>query len=281
MPSSVTGIRIIGLFLIMLMPFSGYTQQSSPAAPTSTVVPTQASALPPIDVVSVTPSNTADAHFSSENVADGFVVRNAPLIILLRQAFDLMNYDEKRIVGAPNWVYTERYDIRIKIAAEDAPSFQRLSRQDRGRLLQEVLADRFHLRSHTANRMLPVFLLKVVKNGALTTASPDRIGGDFDVSRGQISARGARMPDLVNFLTQETGRTVIDQTGLSATYSFKLTWTPSDAGSQDGRDDGETPSEAPPSLLTALKEQLGMQLVSSKGPVPCFVIDSISKPDRN
>jgi uncharacterized protein (TIGR03435 family) len=63
---------------------------------------------------------------------------------------------------------------------------------------------------------------------------------------------------------------VVDKTGLSDSYDFTLDWTPEEAS--DTR---------VPSLITALREQLGLSLQSQKSPVPVLVIDSLSKPSEN
>jgi uncharacterized protein (TIGR03435 family) len=74
---------------------------------------------------------------------------------------------------------------------------------------------------------------------------------------------------LTRFLSDRLGRTIIDQTGLTAKYDFTLTYAP-DMGDTTG-----------PSILTALQEQLGLKLDSGKGPVDVVVIDSVEKPSAN
>jgi bla regulator protein BlaR1 len=66
-----------------------------------------------------------------------------------------------------------------------------------------------------------------------------------------------------------SGRTIVNQTGLTGIYDITLTW-----------------SERPelgnaPDLSTAVQQQLGLKLESAKGPVPVLVIDSISRPSEN
>jgi uncharacterized protein (TIGR03435 family) len=73
-------------------------------------------------------------------------------------------------------------------------------------------------------------------------------------------------------LTDIVGRPVIDETGLTAYYKVKLEWTPD---TEDGAEEGKG------SIFTALKEQLGLQLESKKGPVPVFVVEKIERPSEN
>jgi uncharacterized protein (TIGR03435 family) len=80
------------------------------------------------------------------------------------------------------------------------------------------------------------------------------------------------------------GQVVEDKTGLVASYNFKLTWTPDEA--QAGRPGtgtvpGDAPNESGPSIFTALQEQLGLKLESTKGPVEVLVIDHAERPSEN
>ena len=69
---------------------------------------------------------------------------------------------------------------------------------------------------------------------------------------------------------------VSDKTGLQGRYDVELEWTP---------DQGVSPEAASassaPSLFTALQEQLGLKLVSERGPVDVLVVDHIEEPAAN
>jgi uncharacterized protein (TIGR03435 family) len=70
------------------------------------------------------------------------------------------------------------------------------------------------------------------------------------------------------------GRMIVDKTGLAGKrFNFELSWV------SDNR--VEATGEMGPSLLTALEEELGLKLVSAKGPVPVLIIDHIEKPSPN
>ena len=91
------------------------------------------------------------------------------------------------------------------------------------------------------------------------------------------------MPGLAVSLSVFVGRTVIDRTGFAGTFDYDLTWTP-DLMPQ-GRDNAqlggpERPANDPngPSLFTAVQEQLGLKLESTKGPVDVLVIDHVEQP---
>jgi uncharacterized protein (TIGR03435 family) len=56
-----------------------------------------------------------------------------------------------------------------------------------------------------------------------------------------------------------------------APFDFKVNWTPDQLAS----------SADTPSFFTAIREQLGLQLVPSKAPLEVIVIDHIEQPSAN
>ena len=86
---------------------------------------------------------------------------------------------------------------------------------------------------------------------------------------------------LAEELSKETGRDVIDKTGLSGRYDLKLHWTP-DESAVSALDGSASPAtDAGPALFTALEEQLGLKLVPAKGPVQVLVVDKVEMPSAN
>jgi uncharacterized protein (TIGR03435 family) len=89
-------------------------------------------------------------------------------------------------------------------------------------------------------------------------------------------------------LSNELHHTVIDKTGLTGKYDLELTWT-QDQGSDPmfkGTDGAQqradaAPDASGPSIFTALQEQLGLKLQSTKGPVETLVIDHVEMPSEN
>ncbi len=80
---------------------------------------------------------------------------------------------------------------------------------------------------------------------------------------------------FAEFLSEEAARPVADQTGLSGSYTLTLDWAPADAAAAND-------PAAGPSLFTALQEQLGLKLDSTKGPVEMLVIDRAERtPSEN
>jgi uncharacterized protein (TIGR03435 family) len=103
------------------------------------------------------------------------------------------------------------------------------------------------------------------------TGSAER-STNMSIKSGKLTmiATKSSMSGLSYVLDVQLGRPVVDDTGLAGEFDFKLEW--------DTRLESESSG---PSIFTALREQLGLRLNSTKGPVDLIVIDSIEKPSEN
>jgi uncharacterized protein (TIGR03435 family) len=124
---------------------------------------------------------------------------------------------------------------------------------------------------------MPIYALTVSKGGPiLKIADPNE-----NLNTGNSGSGGERtlkftnmsMPDFALNMNFYEDRPVIDQTSLPGRYDFTLKWT------FDVSREGEP--GAPPSLFTAIKEQLGLRLDAVKGPAEVFVIDHLERPSEN
>src|SRR5262249_37744301 len=93
-------------------------------------------------------------------------------------------------------------------------------------------------------------------------------------------AGGVPVHQIPQLVAQNVQRIVVDRTGLSGNYELDLTWTPE----QFPQARGDAPPGAPalppidpngPSLFTALQEQLGLKLESTRGPVDVLVVEKV------
>ena len=105
------------------------------------------------------------------------------------------------------------------------------------------------------------------------------------MNNGQFNAHGLTMAQLADALTQELsrelGRPVIDHTGIQGRYDFALKWTPeTDTDVVNGGTNGSSPDSGP-SIFTAIQEQMGLKLESTKGPVQVLIIDHVEMPTEN
>jgi uncharacterized protein (TIGR03435 family) len=231
---------------------------------------------PAYEVVSVKPSDPSCGGMSISAGPSRFTARCITLWGLLYNAYTVRSlHDEPP--GLPGWGDSARFDIEATINGDTAAAMQKLSagerEQQKGQMLQSLLADRFQLRVHYESRIQSVDQLVIAKGGPKLkqwpAGQPPR-----GVSWGQnrIRVQGAGMDRLVFCLSDVLGRTVVDKTSLAGNFDIDLKWTPDD---QQG-----TPN-AGPTLFTALEEQLGLKLDSAKGPVNTLVVDHVEKPSEN
>ena len=113
-------------------------------------------------------------------------------------------------------------------------------------------------------------------------------GCQMMMTPGRVQMGGQPISALANTLSNQLGRPIVDDTGLTGPYDLTLSFMPDPGGR--GMPIGPLPPGAPelppidpnaPSLPTALQEQLGLKLESGKGPVDVIVIDSIEPPTED
>jgi bla regulator protein blaR1 len=255
------------------------------------------------DVVSIKPTPAGDDKMLIQQPPGGTSFHGAPIRMVLQTAFGV---DDNSIIGAPSWVNTNRYDIEAKVAPEDAARLDKLNGAERNAMLLQLLTERSNLKFHHETRERPVYALVVAKGGPrLTKGLPLPPGGikpadpdhpedpaneHFKVMTlpGHIEADSIPMDILADQLSrmQILGRIVVNKTGLAGNYSFTLRWTPDNAPfpmmhDADGLAAATAPDPTPSSLFTALQEQLGLKLETTKVPVETIVVDSVARPTEN
>jgi uncharacterized protein (TIGR03435 family) len=104
-----------------------------------------------------------------------------------------------------------------------------------------------------------------------------QIAGFAPERKDVIEAVGVPMEKLVEYLAEETGRSVIDRTGFTDVFNFRLEF----ASSVDGGLTNIASPASGSSIFTAVEEQLGMRLRSTTGPVEVLVIDRVERPSPN
>lgn len=181
--------------------------------------------------------------------------------------------------GLPAWAENDRFDVEAKADDDTTALMEKLSGQQQeslGRdMLQSLLEDRFQLRVHYEPKLQPIYELVLAKGGFKLKALPaDQKRGGMRARPGEMILHGMSIGELAHFLSMSnsTGRTVVDKTGIAGNYDIDLKWTPDNQQ--------ETPDSGP-TLFTALEEQLGLKLESAKGPVDTLVVDHAEKPSEN
>jgi uncharacterized protein (TIGR03435 family) len=237
---------------------------------------------------------------------DGIQITNVPLFMIVRETFRM---EDDHLVGMPGWTKSAMFDVEAKVAPEDAPRLKDLKMDQRWPMLVPLLEERFGLKFHHETRGLQVYELVVAKGGIKMQATkptddaspnppPDPPPGPGQplrpgshalmMRRGHIESTGTGMEFPAHVLSGQLGRTVVDKTGLTGDYDFKLDWTPDDAaptmtkGGDPASSGGvSTPDNSGPSLFTAVQEQLGLKLESVKTQADVIVIDRIEQPTAN
>ena len=144
-------------------------------------------------------------------------------------------------------------------------------------MLQRLLEDRFHLKVHYEQRVMPLYEMTVAKGGIrMKTAHPDDPEhGSLSMSNGELEGENAPMAFIPVVFALELERPVEDKTAVAGNFDFELHWTGM------GGTEGGNADESAPSLFTAVQEQMGLKLQPGKGPVWVIVVDHAELPEEN
>jgi uncharacterized protein (TIGR03435 family) len=225
------------------------------------------------------------------------VVVNNAVRNLIRNAYSVQNY---QIVGGPEWMNSDRYDITARAAGDPSQDQLRL-------MLRRLLGERLKLAAHRETRDMPIYALVVARPGRplgpdlrparvdctaiVAAAEKQGLKPELPQPQGNRPACGTRsmpglmmgtgvsMADLVRNLAGPADRMVVDRTGLTGVWDLELKYVPN----QPPLDiPGLPPLKADgASLFTALQEQLGLRFEPQRAPVEVLVIDSIERPSEN
>jgi uncharacterized protein (TIGR03435 family) len=187
---------------------------------------------------------------------------------LLTWAWNVKNY---QILEAPEWLSQERFEIQATTAHPSGVDEERL-------MIQRLLKDRFGLRLHRDNREFPVYALAVGKGGPKMAAATDYDelhGRGLNIESGVLVSRSGTMGELVDLLTTNLDRPVVDKTNLAGRYDFTLTWDQASVPAN-----GANWAPIGRELFTPIRD-LGLRLDPQKASIEILVIDSIVHPAEN
>jgi uncharacterized protein (TIGR03435 family) len=172
-----------------------------------------------------------DARGSFAFAPDRVSARNVSLKDLILQAYDLMPY---QIAGGPGWLDSDEFDL-------DARSETPANREELRRMLQNLLAERFHLTLRTEEKEIRAYVLSVDKAGAKihavsaeTPPAPSAPGrrpfhGDLDqfarLLSIQLSIPTSNDPTRPS-MAAGPGVPVVNNTGLPGVYDFSVEFRP-------------------------------------------------------
>jgi uncharacterized protein (TIGR03435 family) len=233
------------------------------------LVTTGAGQGPQFEVASVKPSPEGRASRFMLQPGGRLVATGATAQLLIGRAFDLPAY---AIDGLPPWASKEKFEIQAKAAERQKP------------FGSTEVVERFGLQTHTESRIQPVFFL--------TRAQPDRPlspnfrpatagcagkrpadigptpGGACGIRSTSnpidgsvtITYQGRTLPEFASELQRRSGRPVLDRTNIQGQFDIDLV--------QSREVD----------LSTALREHLGLRLVSDQAPIEMLIVDAIHRP---
>jgi uncharacterized protein (TIGR03435 family) len=201
-------------------------------------------------------------------------MRNIDLFSFVAMAWGLHRYQ----VSAPDWLNSTRFDISARIpSGVDADQYRRM--------LQSMLAERFHLAVHRESREMRIYYLSVAKNGPKIKKSPNPSAAAGGLQPPppratpppgyhgpvMINNPALSMPRLAAFLSGFLDAPVDDATGLEGDFDVHLRTLAS------ALSPGAISGNAPQSLFDALPEQLGLRLASGKNQADILVVDGMER----
>ena len=242
-----------------------------------------ADADPSFEVATIKPNDSGAPNMQRLGfTGHNFTTVNSSLNDLIAFAYGVQ---AKQILGVPDWVVRNRYDIAAKPVAEGMPTPQQSQI-----MIQKLLADRFQLKFHHDKRELSAFVLTVGKDGPkLNQAQPDGSNSGFGMRPAPggltIPVVNVTMTDFTGFLqVMVLDRPVVDQTGLSGRYDFSLTFVPDDSLFHGRSPIAITKApdgvEEPPGFFEAI-QRLGLKLEAKKTLTEVLVLDHVEKPSAN
>ena len=240
------------------------------------------------DVISIKPSDPSSGGLSFGPLPGGGLrALGVTVRSLVEIAYDV---HDSQIKAAPAWYRTERFDILAKLdrpeGAGDLGDAEDPKGPAAGRFRQRIrslLTDRFQLSIRRESSEQSVYLLTVAKGGHKLQETDEH--GGLNRNFGTITARGSAISVLANVLSSMLSRPVLDHTGLTGSYKFKLEFF-EDQTKPKVKDDPTVSTETPPdaagpSIFSAIQQQLGLKLEAGKGPVETLVIERLEKPSAN
>ena len=239
-------------------------------------------------VSSVKRSSNVDVGIGGANFlrGDTFRMTNTDLVPVLTAAYGTPG---TRILGGPDWIRQDRWDVEIKVQAVPGAPPPRTAD-----VVQAMLRDRFKLDAAMETRDRPIYALRIARaDGKL---GPNLQPSAFDCQRdaqqqatlrasgvkgangqspcgtrsqlGIVSYAGLPISNLLPFIPAD--RVIRDETGITGPVDLHLTWTHID-----------DPVADQASLYAAVREQLGLKLDSVTAPLDVLVIKSVTKPAAN
>jgi len=271
------------------------------------------SGAPTFEVVSVKRNTNANAPVLISTPPGRYIATGVPLRLLINSAYRLA---PDQYVGLPNWSESDRFDVsakapdgarpeelqrmlqsllaeRFKLVAHmetrEAPIYALVMARDDRRLGPQLKTSTMDCAPILAQRQAEARGRGPVPVRVPVLGQNERPVCGIRVTRRQTSggatlngyiAGNATIARLAEQMRGELRRLVVDRSGLTGEFDFDLQYAPArelPTAPAPGPTLAASPDEGP-SLFTALQEQLGLKLESTRGPVEYLVIERVEKP---
>ena len=224
---------------------------------------------------------------------------SATLQSVLLRAYDVQPYQ----LNGPDWLSSLRYDIVAKIPPGS-------TKEQLCKMLQNLLAERFHLALHHETKELAGYGLIVGRNGSKLkqTSEKDADAPPADLSSPPktdpngfpilerpgivfmeavrdkavvtcLTAKAQPVSALADMLSRAFRIPILDKTGLTGKFDFTMFYAPQAPGALPPPPTLDAPAvaadEGAPNLIDAVQLQLGLKLNAAKMPVDVLVIDRV------
>lgn len=285
-------IRLLFLAGLLLTPILSTPNLRAQAGLALAPVPSAAPSKPPMewDAISIHKHDPNDTNMRWGSTPDGVGGNGVSLRALISQAygFSVLELREDELIGLPGWAKDARYDVTAKVSSDDVPAWGKIddmSMEDTIQhmlhheptpdmlMMRNLLESRFGLKVHYETKVQPVYDLLLDKGGPKLKPAKDPKHGNMNWNAGVMKGDGVPIPFLAMLLSMPLQRSVLDRTGLPGHFDFELHFLPDNTPATTENND--------PDLFTAIREQLGLTLKPSKGPVLVVVVDSLHEPSPN
>jgi uncharacterized protein (TIGR03435 family) len=233
-------------------------------------------------------------------VSDRITIQGATLSMMIQNFFDVA---PDMVQDAPKFMNEDRWDITVKMISTDPGQPPQADPETRTKLIRKLLEERFKLKMHFEDRVVPAYTLSSVKpkmakadpttrTGCYEGPGPD--GKDPRVANPLLSrlmyCRNITMAQFADLLPQQVNgyvhSAVLDKTGLTDAYDFTLSFSGigllQNTLQAPGQPGGAADPNAVLSLPEAISKQLGLKLELEKRSAPVLVIDHVEqRPTEN
>lgn len=262
---------ILLLLTVATIPAPGQTPPKPAAAAHTTPPPKQAFEVVSIRIV--VPNSKVDHNDPNDGSnqrqtfpSNRLTMRFMQMISVICAAYSEIECGN--VVGGPPWLHTNEmhYDISAKVEGNAM-----LTADQMKPMLRTLLEERFHLKVHNEQRIVPGYALVIAKGGSKLQphkGAPD--GGFF--SGIEVKSQNVSAEQVGKLIGWELKQPVVDKTGIQGMFDVDLKFRPPTGPYID-----DPRFENLPTIFNAVQEQLGLKLLPEKVPGEYLVIDHVDK----